>query len=80
MKTLKHMFILVSSGSIKVAAPDGKGKVDDYWEACKKELLGDPRLIDRITTTDVKPKVREPVTIPAFSMTGRWKSFLKQFM
>eukprot|EP00971_Amphidinium_carterae_P146746 2908400-Amphidinium_carterae.1 len=25
----------------------GKGKIDDYWEAAKKELLGDPRLIDR---------------------------------
>jgi hypothetical protein len=25
---------------VKVAAPDGKGKVDDFWEPCKKELLG----------------------------------------
>ncbi|KAF4658988.1 hypothetical protein FOL47_007767, partial [Perkinsus chesapeaki] len=36
----------------KVPAPDGKGKVDDFWEPAKKELLGDPRLLDRLINFD----------------------------
>jgi len=37
---------------VKVAAPDGKGKVDDYWEPTKKELLGDLRLLDKMINYD----------------------------
>merc|ERR1719262_1516546 len=37
---------------IKVAAPDGKGKVDDFWEPCKKELLGDSRLLNNMVDYD----------------------------
>jgi len=36
----------------KVAAPDGKGKVDDWWGAAKGELLCDPKLIDRMKDFD----------------------------
>jgi len=36
----------------KVAAPDGKGKVDDWWGAAKGELLSDPKLIDRMKEFD----------------------------
>merc|ERR1719456_1465922 len=37
---------------VKVAAADGKGKEDNYWEAAKKELLPDPRLLDRMMNFD----------------------------
>ncbi|EER06065.1 dynein heavy chain, putative [Perkinsus marinus ATCC 50983] len=36
----------------KVPAPDGRGKVEDFWEPAKKELLGDPRLLDRLINFD----------------------------
>ncbi|RYG57585.1 hypothetical protein EON66_00045 [archaeon] len=36
----------------KVAAPSGKGKVDDYWEVAQKELLNDPHLVDRLKSYD----------------------------
>jgi dynein heavy chain len=37
---------------VKVAAADGKGKEDNYWEAAKKELLVDPRLLERMMNYD----------------------------
>merc|ERR1719482_2704230 len=37
---------------MKVAAPDGKGKVDDFWEPCKKELLSDQRLLNHMVEYD----------------------------
>jgi dynein heavy chain len=37
---------------VKVAAPDGKGKVDDYWEPCKKELFNDARLLNHMIDYD----------------------------
>jgi len=50
--TAQATCIMFEVKPVKVAAPDGKGKVDDYWEAAKKELLGDPRLIDRMVNFD----------------------------
>jgi len=44
----------------KVAAPDGKGKVDDWWGAAKGELLSDPKLIDRMKDFD-KDNIPEAV-------------------
>merc|ERR1719482_639713 len=37
---------------VKVAAPDGKGKVDDFWEPCKKELLGRGNLLNDMVEYD----------------------------
>ncbi|CAJ1411101.1 unnamed protein product [Effrenium voratum] len=36
----------------KVPAPDGRSKVDDYWDPAKKELWGDPKLLDRLLYFD----------------------------
>lgn len=50
--TAQAMCIMFEVKPVKVAAPDGKGKVDDYWEAAKKELLVDPSLINRMVNYD----------------------------
>eukprot|EP00929_Paragymnodinium_shiwhaense_P038462 TRINITY_DN20312_c0_g2_i4.p1 TRINITY_DN20312_c0_g2~~TRINITY_DN20312_c0_g2_i4.p1 ORF type:complete len:4213 (-),score=1296.02 TRINITY_DN20312_c0_g2_i4:279-12917(-) len=36
----------------KVTAPDGRTKIDDYWEPSKKSLWGDPKLLDRLLGFD----------------------------
>ncbi|CAE8620925.1 unnamed protein product [Polarella glacialis] len=36
----------------KVPAPDGRSKMDDYWEPAKKELWGDPKLLDKLLYFD----------------------------
>jgi len=50
--TMKALCIIFETKPVKVAAPDGMGKIDDYWEAAKKELLCDPRLLDRVVRFD----------------------------
>jgi dynein heavy chain len=50
--TAQALCIMFEVKPTKVAAPDGKGKVDDYWESAKKDLLVDPRLIDRMINFD----------------------------
>ena len=58
--TAQAMCIMFETKPIKVAAPDGKGKVDDYWEAAKKDLLADPRLLDKMVNFD-KDNIPEAV-------------------
>merc|ERR1719443_1304578 len=36
----------------KVTAPDGRTKIDDYWEPAKKSVWGDSKLIDRMLNFD----------------------------
>jgi dynein heavy chain len=36
----------------KVNGPDGRTKVDDYWEPAKKVIWGDPKLLDRLLEYD----------------------------
>merc|ERR1712048_1214130 len=36
----------------KVTAPDGRNKMDDYWEPSKKSLWGDAKLLDRLLGFD----------------------------
>merc|ERR1719316_1437516 len=48
----KAMCYMFKVKPVKVAAPDGKGKVDDFWEPCKKELLGDSRLLNHMIDYD----------------------------
>eukprot|EP00442_Polarella_glacialis_P024664 CAMPEP_0115137118 /NCGR_PEP_ID=MMETSP0227-20121206/56805_1 /TAXON_ID=89957 /ORGANISM="Polarella glacialis, Strain CCMP 1383" /LENGTH=5027 /DNA_ID=CAMNT_0002544335 /DNA_START=143 /DNA_END=15226 /DNA_ORIENTATION=+ len=58
--TAQAMCIMFEVKPIKVAAPDGKGKVDDYWESAKKELLVDTNLISRMVNFD-KDNIPEAV-------------------
>merc|ERR1719281_1513228 len=37
---------------VKVKAPDGKGKVDDYWGIAKKKLWSDSNLIQKMMEYD----------------------------
>jgi dynein heavy chain len=50
--TCQGMCIMFGVKPAKVAAPDGKGKVDDFWEPAKKELLGDSNLLNRMMNFD----------------------------
>jgi dynein heavy chain len=50
--TAQAMCIMFEVKPVKVAAADGKGKEDNFWEAAKKELLADPRLLDRMVQFD----------------------------
>eukprot|EP00928_Gymnodinium_smaydae_P017340 TRINITY_DN16627_c1_g2_i1.p1 TRINITY_DN16627_c1_g2~~TRINITY_DN16627_c1_g2_i1.p1 ORF type:complete len:2315 (-),score=450.26 TRINITY_DN16627_c1_g2_i1:520-6690(-) len=36
----------------KVTAPDGRTKLDDYWDSSKKSLWGDAKLLDRLLGFD----------------------------
>jgi dynein heavy chain len=36
----------------KVNGPDGRTKVDDYWEPAKKSIWGDAKLLDRLLDFD----------------------------
>merc|ERR1719502_1078498 len=50
--TAQAMCIMFEVKPVKVAAADGKGKEDNYWEAAKKELLVDPQLLNRMVNYD----------------------------
>ncbi|CAE8637770.1 unnamed protein product [Polarella glacialis] len=60
--TAQAMCIMFEVKPIKVAAPDGKGKVDDDWESAKKELLVDTNLISRMVNFD-KDNIPEAVIL-----------------
>merc|ERR1711941_263333 len=44
----------------KVPGPDGRTKVDDYWEPSKKLIWGDSKLLDRLLEYD-KDNIPESV-------------------
>lgn len=50
--TAQALCIMFGVRPVKVAAPDGKGKIDDFWEPAKKELLGDAKLLDKMINFD----------------------------
>jgi dynein heavy chain len=50
--TAEATCIMVGRSAYKVAAPDGKGQVDDWWATAKGELLSDPKLIDKMKDFD----------------------------
>merc|ERR1719506_302839 len=60
MKTPSAGVLMVATGmchmfgvkGVMVAAPDGKGKVKDYWEPCKKELFNNARLLNEMIDYD----------------------------
>ncbi|GBG29641.1 Dynein heavy chain 7, axonemal [Hondaea fermentalgiana] len=58
--TLEAVCIMMGVKPRKVPNPNGKGKVDDYWEPAKKELLNDPRFLQRLVEYD-KDNISEEV-------------------
>ena len=57
--TMEAVCIMKEVGPVKVAAPDGKGKVDDYWEPAKK-MMNDPKFLDSLVNYD-KDNMKEAV-------------------
>eukprot|EP00928_Gymnodinium_smaydae_P068047 TRINITY_DN5109_c0_g5_i1.p1 TRINITY_DN5109_c0_g5~~TRINITY_DN5109_c0_g5_i1.p1 ORF type:complete len:4182 (+),score=1201.92 TRINITY_DN5109_c0_g5_i1:1381-13926(+) len=57
----------------KVTGPDGRTKVDDFWEPAKKQIWGDPKLLEKLMEYDkdnIAPstidKLKPLETDPAF--------------
>ena len=69
---MEGVCILFEVKPIKVPAPDGKGKIDDYWDPSKK-LLGNPNFIHTLFDFDkdnIPPsaieKIKKYVAMPEF--------------
>ena len=61
--TMEAVCIMKEVAPAKVAAPDGKGKVDDYWEPAKK-MMNDSKFLDSLVNYDkdnMKPAVIEKI-------------------
>lgn len=58
--TMEAVCIMMGVKPAKIPNPSGKGKVDDYWEPAKKELLNDPRFLQRLVEYD-KDNISEAV-------------------
>jgi len=70
--TMEAVCIMKEVPPIKVAAPDGRGKVDDYWEPSKK-MMNDTKFLESLQTYDkdnikasVIEKIKAYVTNPDF--------------
>jgi len=50
--TLEAVCIMMGVKPKKVPNPEGKGKIDDYWEPAQKELLNDPKFLQRLMDYD----------------------------
>jgi dynein heavy chain len=57
--TMEAVCIMKEVGPVKIAAPDGKGKVDDFWEPAKK-MMNDPKFLDSLVNYD-KDNMKESV-------------------
>merc|ERR1719169_103941 len=70
--TAQALCLMFGVKPVKVASPDGKGKVDDYWEPAKKEVLGDPRLLDMMIgyDKDNMPAATMDKIVPLFNDPG----------
>jgi len=69
--TMEAVAIMFGLPPKKVTPPEGGPKINDYWEVAQKELLGDPRLVERLknfaaddipaaTITKITPYVERP--------------------
>ena len=57
--TMEAVCIMKEIPPVKVPAPDGKGKVDDFWEPAKK-MMNDSKFLDSLVKYDkdnMKPEV-----------------------
>jgi dynein heavy chain len=50
--TMEAVCIMLEKKPNKIANPNGKGKVNDYWTVAKKELLGDPKFLQILLAFD----------------------------
>merc|ERR1740133_729070 len=61
--TMEAVCIMKEVAPVKIAAPDGKGKVDDFWEPAKK-MMNDAKFLDSLVNYDkdnMKPAVIEKI-------------------
>jgi hypothetical protein len=49
--TMEAVCVMKEIPPVKVAAPDGKGKVDDFWDPAKK-MMNDSKFLDSLVTFD----------------------------
>jgi len=68
--TMEAVSILMGVKPKKVPNHDGKGKIDDYWEAAQKQLLGDPKFLQRLVEFD-KDSISEAVMEKVKPYTAR---------
>eukprot|EP00924_Labyrinthula_sp_SR-Ha-C_P010247 snap_masked-scaffold_23-processed-gene-1.31-mRNA-1 protein AED:0.10 eAED:0.11 QI:0/-1/0/1/-1/1/1/0/4309 len=60
--TLEAICLMLGVKPKKVPNPNGKGKVDDYWENAQKFLLGDPKFLIRLMDFD-KENIADKVVL-----------------
>merc|ERR1719502_2559231 len=61
--TMEAVCIMKEIPPAKVPAPDGRGKVDDFWEPAKK-MMNDSKFLDSLQKYDkdnIKPEVIEKI-------------------
>ena len=61
--TMEAVCVMKEVAPVKVAAPDGRGKVDDYWDPAKK-ILNDSKFLQSLFDYDkdnIKPEVIEKI-------------------
>ena len=70
--TMEAVCVMKEVAPVKVAAPDGRGKVDDYWDPAKK-ILNDSKFLQSLFDYDkdnikveVIEKIRPYTTSPDF--------------
>eukprot|EP01029_Cantina_marsupialis_P005813 TRINITY_DN1630_c1_g1_i2.p1 TRINITY_DN1630_c1_g1~~TRINITY_DN1630_c1_g1_i2.p1 ORF type:complete len:2520 (+),score=925.36 TRINITY_DN1630_c1_g1_i2:475-7560(+) len=72
--TMEAICIMLSVKPKKIPDPNGRGKIDDYWEPAQKVVLNDPKFLNKLMTYDkdnipvsVVDKVRKYVDNPDFT-------------
>lgn len=50
--TMEAVCMMMKVKPKKIPNPEGRGKIDDYWEPAQKELLGDPKFLNRLMEYD----------------------------
>jgi len=61
--TMEAVCVMKEIAPVKVAAPDGKGKVDDFWDPAKK-MMNDSKFLDSLVQYDkdnIKPEVMKKI-------------------
>jgi len=61
--TMEAVCVMKEIAPVKVAAPDGKGKVDDFWDPAKK-MMNDSKFLDSLVSYDkdnIKPEIMKKI-------------------